>query len=232
MPESARVNSMFATIAKRYDLANHLLSFGFDFSWRRFLTQRVQTCHPKVVVDLATGSGDVAFSIKKKLGTNTRVKGLDFCKPMLEQADRKQAKYPEARRVEFIHGDCLNLPLEDNSVDVLTISFGLRNLEDRAQGFKEMRRVLKKDHGSLFILEFTQPNKYLRPFYYFYLKRILPLFAWLTTGDTDAYHYLGGSIETFPTKGELCEEILHAGFRSVHATGLTGSIVAIHEAAV
>lgn len=232
MPESARVNSMFATIAKRYDLANHLLSFGFDFSWRRFLTKRVQTCHPKVVVDLATGSGDVAFSLKKKLGTHVRVKGIDFCKPMLEQADHKQRKYKEAKRVEFIHADCLNLPFDDNSIDVLTISFGLRNLEDRKRGFEEMRRVLKKDHGSLFILEFTQPNKRLRPFYYFYLKRVLPLLAWIATGNTDAYHYLAGSIESFPTKGELCEEILHAGFRSVHAVGLTGSIVAVHEAAV
>ena len=232
MPESARVNSMFAKIAKRYDLANHLLSFGFDFSWRRFLTKRVQTCRPKIVVDLATGSGDVAFALKKRLGANVRVKGLDFCKPMLEQADHKQRQYPEAKRIEFIHGDCLDLPFDDHSVDVLTISFGLRNLEDRERGFDEMRRVLKKDHGALFILEFTQPNKCLRPFYYFYLKRILPLFAWMATGNTDAYHYLGGSIETFPTKGELCEEILHAGFRSVHATGLTGSIVAVHEAAV
>jgi demethylmenaquinone methyltransferase/2-methoxy-6-polyprenyl-1,4-benzoquinol methylase len=223
---------MFATIAKRYDLANHLLSFGFDFSWRRFLTKRVQTCYPKIVVDLATGSGDVAFSIKKALGPNVCVKGLDFCQPMLDQANLKQRTYSEARRVEFIHGDCLNLPFEDNSIDVLTLAFGLRNLEDRARGFEEMRRVLRKDHGSLFILEFTQPNKCIRPLYYFYLKNILPFFAQLTTGNKEAYHYLAGSIEAFPSRGKLCEEILHAGFRSVHATGLTGSIVAVHEAAV
>lgn len=232
MPESARVNSMFATIAKRYDFANHFLSFGMDYAWRRFLTKRVQTHRPKIVVDLATGSGDVAFSIKKKLGPSVRVTGLDFCEPMLDRADHKQRYYSEAKRVEFVHGDCLNLPFDDNSVDVLTIAFGLRNLEDRTRGFEEMRRVLKKDHGALFILEFTQPDKWLRPFYYFYLKRILPFLAWMSTGNSNAYHYLAGSIEAFPSKGTLCEEILHAGFRSVHVTGLTGSIVAVHEATV
>ena len=220
---------MFAGIAGRYDLANHLLSGGIDFYWRRVLTRMVRARAPKDVVDLATGSGDVAFKLRDRLGTDVPVKGLDFCEPMLDEARRKKDNKPSYADLEFTFGDCMDLPLPDNCVDAVTISFGVRNFEDRQRGLKEILRVLRPG-GALYVLEFSQPDRWFRPFYYFYLKYILPLVAAVATGDKSAYDYLAGTIENFPTKEALREQIQLAGFDTVRATGLTFSIVAIHEA--
>jgi demethylmenaquinone methyltransferase/2-methoxy-6-polyprenyl-1,4-benzoquinol methylase len=121
------------------------------------------------------------------------------------------------------------LPLPDRSFDAITISFGLRNMADRHKSLLEMRRVLRPG-GRLFVLEFSQPYIWFRPFYYAYLKFILPLIAGLVTGDRSAYEYLGGSIEQFPGRPAMTDEIRRAGFKSVSATPLTFGIVALHEA--
>lgn len=121
------------------------------------------------------------------------------------------------------------LPLPDHSYDALTISFGLRNMADRQKALTEMRRVLRPG-GRLFVLEFSQPFGWFRPFYYAYLKGILPLVAGLVTGDRSAYEYLGGSIEEFPDRPAMSAEITRAGFTSVQATPLTFGIVALHVA--
>ena len=188
-----------------------------------FLDEHVhQTDYPNIPALIMAGG----FGKRLKPLTN------DTPKPMLEIAEHKQRNKQPDSKVSFSLADCLSLPFDDNSVDVVTIAFGLRNLEDRAQGLAEIRRVLRKEHGALLILEFSQPDRWLRPFYYTYLKYILPSLASMTTRNASAYHYLAGSIEQFPNKGKLCEEILHAGFSSVQAAGLTGSIVAVHEAMV
>ena len=220
---------MFAGIAGRYDVANHLLSGGIDFYWRRVLTRMVKARAPKDVVDLATGSGDVAFKLRDRLGPDVAIKGLDFCEPMLDEARRKKAKRPSYADLEFAFGDCMRLPLPDSCADAVTISFGVRNFEDRQKGLKEILRVLRPG-GRLFILEFSQPDKWFRPIYYFYLKYLLPIVAAIATGDKSAYDYLAGTIENFPTKDALGKQIQLAGFEKVDATGLTCSIVAIHEA--
>lgn len=229
MPQGTAVNQMFAGIAGRYDVANHLLSGGIDFYWRRVLTRRVLQSAPREVVDLATGSGDVAFKLRDRLGTGVPVTGLDFCEPMLDQARAKQQQKPRYTDLKFAFGDCMKLPLEDGSVDAVTISFGVRNFEDRQRGLKEILRVLRPG-GRLFVLEFSQPDRWFRPFYYFYLKCILPWVAALATGDKSAYDYLAGTIENFPTKAALADQLKLAGFATVQATGLTFSIVAIHAA--
>lgn len=228
-PKGSAVSRMFSGIAGRYDLANHLLSGGFDFYWRSRLTAQVKAAKPSMVVDLATGSGDVAFKLRRELGPNVVIKALDFCRPMLEEAEKKRDASPEYKDIEFSFGDCMALPLEDNSVDVITISFGVRNFEDRLKGLKEIRRVLRPD-GRLYILEFSQPDRWFRPIYYIYLKYFLPRFAAITTGKKSAYDYLAGTIEQFPSKKSLSGQIREAGFSQVKATGLTASIVAIHEA--
>lgn len=220
---------MFAGIAGRYDLANHLLSGGIDFYWRRVLTKIVQRRKPRDVVDLATGSGDVAFKLRDRLGEDIPVTGLDFCEPMLEQARAKRREKTSYENIQFSFGDCMKLPLADNSVDAVTISFGVRNFENRQKGLKEIFRVLRPG-GRLFVLEFSQPDPWFRPFYYVYLKYILPWVAAIATGDKSAYDYLAGTIENFPTKRALAEQLQLAGYDSVKATGLTFSIVAIHEA--
>jgi demethylmenaquinone methyltransferase/2-methoxy-6-polyprenyl-1,4-benzoquinol methylase len=229
MPEGTAVSQMFAGIAGHYDLANHLLSGGIDFYWRRVLTRMVQRCAPKEIVDLATGSGDVAFKLRDRMGTDVPITGLDFCEPMLDEARAKRANKPSYTDIEFSFGDCMELPLPDASVDAVTISFGVRNFEDRQRGLKEILRVLRPG-GRLFVLEFSQPDRWFHPIYYFYLKYILPWVAAIATGDKSAYDYLAGTIENFPTKEALAEQLQLAGFETVQAKGLTFSIVAIHEA--
>lgn len=229
MPEGQKVQTMFAGIAGRYDCANRVLSGGLDLLWRRRLVRMVAARHPGQVVDLATGSGDVAFALRRGLPADARVTGMDFCQPMLDEAIQKKEKDRELQDIDFRWADCLELPLDDSSVDAITISFGLRNLESRDRGLREMHRVLRPG-GSLFVLEFTQPDRWFRPLYYAYVKGLLPHLARLLTGDKAAYDYLGGSIADFPSKEALSAEIRAAGFPSVIAVGLSASIVAIHEA--
>lgn len=229
VPQGESVNEMFSGIAGRYDIANHLLSGGVDFYWRHVLAKKVKLFSPKKVVDLATGSGDVAFKLCDELEEGVSITGLDFCEPMLDEARQKKQNKAKYKDLEFSFGDCMDLPLPDNSVDSVTISFGVRNFEDRQRGLREILRVLRPE-GRLYILEFSQPDTWFRPIYYFYLKYILPWMASMATGDKSAYDYLAGTIENFPTKEALSEQLKLAGFDRVDPTGLTFSIVAIHEA--
>ena len=222
---------MFARIAGRYDLANHLLSGGVDFWWRQRLVRAVHDAHPADILDLATGSGDVAFALADGLPAHVRVTGMDFCQPMLDEAVKKRAASPRWSAIEFKPGDGLALPLPDRCFDAVTISFGLRNMADRHKSLTEMRRVLRPG-GRLFVLEFSQPYFWFRPFYYTYLKFVLPAIAGLVTGDRSAYEYLCGSVEVFPGREAISAEIRRAGFSSVSATPMTCGIVALHEAKV
>ena len=229
MPHGKAVSQMFAGIASRYDAANHLLSGGIDFYWRYTLAKLVKLHDPENIADLATGSGDVAFKLRDTLGKGVQIVGLDFCEPMLVKARVKRIAKHEYKDIQFTFGDCMNLPLPSASFDAVTISFGLRNFEDRQLGLKEILRILRPG-GRLFILEFSQPDKWFRPFYYLYLKHILPRVAAFATGDKHAYDYLAGTIESFPTKDALTQQLSDAGYDSINACGLTFSIVAIHSA--
>jgi demethylmenaquinone methyltransferase/2-methoxy-6-polyprenyl-1,4-benzoquinol methylase len=229
MPDPKAVNSMFARIAGRYDVANHLLSGGVDYWWRQRLVRVVHDTHPGAVLDLATGSGDVAFALADGLPPGTPITGMDFCQPMLDEAVKKRSDSPRWTQIEFRQGDGMALPLPDRCFDAVTISFGLRNMADRHKALSEMRRVLRPG-GRLFVLEFSQPYFWFRPFYYAYLKFVLPVVAGVVTGDKSAYEYLCGSIELFPDRAGISAEILRAGFSSVSAIPLTFGIVALHEA--
>lgn len=231
MPEPVAVNSMFARIARRYDLANRLLSGGIDRWWRRRLVAAVAHTRPDRVLDLATGSGDVAFALARRLAAPTSILGMDFCAPMLAEAEAKKAAARDARydRVQFQPGDGMALPLADDSFDAVTIAFGLRNMADRHHALGEMRRVLRPG-GRLFVLEFSQPHAWFRPFYWFYLRSVLPRIAGLLTGDRAAYVYLNETIEDFPNRAALAAEIARAGFAQARAEALTCGIVALHIA--
>ncbi len=194
---------MFARIARRYDVANHLLSGCLDFGWRRKLVAAVRRSQPQTILDLATGSGDVAFALGDKLPATTAITGMDFCQPMLDEAEIKKRQSGRHDNVVFRQGDGLALPLADASFDAVTISFGLRNMADRHRALTEMRRVLRPG---------------------------LPLIAGSITGDRAAYVYLNETIEEFPGHEELMKEILAAGFTSGKATRLTLGTVALHEA--
>lgn len=228
-PDPAAVRATFSSVAPRYDLANHWLSGGIDFYWRHQLVQSAARNRPVDVLDLATGSGDVLFALRNGLVDQARLTGLDFCEPMLDRARTKRAKKGLGEGAnQFLTGDCLDLPFEDASFDLVTIAFGLRNLADRAKGLSEMLRVLRPG-GRLIVLEFSQPYFWFRPFYYLYLRGVLPWVARWMTGDRDAYLYLGSSISEFPDRAGLCREIENSGFSQVQAKALTFSIVALHE---
>jgi demethylmenaquinone methyltransferase/2-methoxy-6-polyprenyl-1,4-benzoquinol methylase len=230
MPDPKAVYSMFGRIARRYDLANRVLSCGIDIHWRSRLVAAVGRSRPRNVLDLATGSGDVAFAMARGLHPSLRVFGLDFCEPMLERAEaRKARRLWLYSGVDFIHGDALEIPVPEASFDAVTMAFGLRNMADRARCLSEIRRVLRPD-GRLFILEFSQPLRWVRPAYYFYLRHIVPVLAGILTGDRRAYEYLGYTIGGFPDRDALSEELRKAGFGEVSSSAMTMGIVALHQA--
>jgi len=172
----------------------------------------------------------VAFALARALPQSAAILGMDFCAPMLEEAETKKAARPEVfANVKFRQGDGLSLPLEAESQDAVTIAFGLRNMADRARCLSEMRRVLKPG-GWLHVLEFSQPWAWVAPIYSFHLRHIVPRVAGLLTGDTGAYQYLGDSIGEFPGAAALSAEILAAGFSGVSASRMTMGIVALHVA--
>lgn len=228
-PDPDAVRATFTRVARRYDLANHMLSGGIDFSWRRRLVRLANAGSCSSILDLATGSGDVVFALERGLESSPEIIGLDFCEPMLTQARKKRDELKlNADKFPFVVGDCLDLPFSDDKFDLVTISFGLRNLADREKGLSEIYRVLKPG-GRLIVLEFSQPYWWFRPFYYFYLRLILPWLARLVTGDREAYLYLGTSISNFPNRFELCKELEAIGFKKVAAQALTFSIVSLHH---
>jgi len=212
---------MFGRIAQRYDLANHLLSGGADFLWRRRAAKMIEGWRPKHVLDLATGSGDLALALQRRLPEATIV-AADFSPEMLEVARRKGVR-------ETVLADALRLPFADGSFDCVTVAFGLRNMADWNLALREMARVLRSG-GHLLVLDFSMPVGTLRPGYRFYLHRCLPLLASIVTGQKEAYDYLAGSIEKFPTGDEMIRLIEENGFALGAARPLTGGIATIYTA--
>ena len=212
---------MFGRIARRYDLANHLLSGGADFLWRRRSAKIVQAWRPQRVLDLATGSGDLALAIQRRLPEAT-ITATDFSPEMLSVAQRKGVR-------KTVLADATQLPFEAGSFDCVTVAFGLRNMADWGLALREMSRVLTSD-GHLLVLDFSLPTGSLRSFYRFYLHRCLPGLASLVTGEKAAYDYLGGSIEKFPSGEEMVRLIESNGFAIATAEPLTGGIATIYTA--
>lgn len=221
---------MFADISETYDAANRCISMGIDVYWRHKLARLVAQRHPKTVADFATGSGDVAFALQKRLGPKVAVHGFDFCQPMLDKAINKRPQRRWGEKIAFSWADCMDLSQTTGGpFDVCTISFGVRNFPDRSRGFTELRSVLREG-GSLFVLEFSQPYRWLRPAYTAYLHHVLPHLAGWVTGKAQAYRYLTESVATFPGVNQITDELRRCGFSAVNVWRQTGGIVAIHEA--
>ncbi len=221
---AAWVRGMFARVAHRYDLANHLLSFNIDRHWRAHTVRRIRAVldRPEArVLDTCCGTGDLVLAIER--ASRALVAGSDFCHPMLVAARGKT-------RAPLFEADALRLPLADGSLDLVTVAFGFRNLANYEAGLREMRRVLKPG-GMAAILEFsTPPNPAFRALYNFYSRRILPWIGGAISGSRDAYRYLPESVRKFPAAAQLADDMRRAGFVDVRYEYLTGGIVALHLA--
>ncbi len=219
--KARRVQTMFGAIARRYDLANHLLSGGLDFLWRRRSARLVRAWQPRLILDLATGSGDLALTLAAACPAS-HVVGADFCEPMLREARRKGLR-------DLVVADALALPFGDETFDVVTVAFGLRNMASWPAALGEMRRVLKPG-GHLLVLDFSVPPPPLRWIYRPYLHHVLPRLAALLTGEKAAYDYLGDSIEKFPHGAAMCALLTASDFTSPTCEPLTGGIVSLYTA--
>lgn len=222
MQDAGFVRQAFAGIASRYVLANHVLSLGIDCLWRRTTARRIAALEPRRVLDLATGSGDLAQAVQAAC-PQAKVLGADFSVPMMREA--------QARKFHtLIAADGLALPFQDAVFDVVTVAFGLRNMASWPDALQEMSRVLRPG-GRLFVLDFSIPRTPgIRQLYLFYLKRIMPRIAGWITGQREAYEYLCGSIERFPSGREMEALITANGFQSASGTPLTFGIASLYEA--
>ncbi len=217
--DAAAVREMFDRIARRYDPANHLLSGGLDFWWRHRAAEIVRRWRPARLLDLATGSGDLALTIARKL-PETEITGADFSAEMLAIARAKGL-------TRTVVADGLQLPFAAASFEAVTVAFGLRNMADWAGALREMARVLVPG-GRLLVLDFSLPRGPWQTLYRFYLHRCLPRIAGLLTGEPQAYQYLAKSIEEFPAGAQLCALMEKNEFHDATAQPLSGGIVTIY----
>ena len=214
--ESDAVRTMFDRIAPVYDFMNHAMTAGLDRRWRNATAHAVVLPGDRVL-DACCGTGDLAIAAQRAGGYVT---GLDFSERMLERARTKSGQ------IEWIRGDALALPFADDSFDVATVGFGVRNLEDLESGLRELRRVLRPG-GRIGILELTRPRGLLRPFYGLWFDGLVPLAGKLLPGGS-AYTYLPASVRRFPGARELAELMQTAGFEQVGYRLFGGGIVALH----
>jgi demethylmenaquinone methyltransferase/2-methoxy-6-polyprenyl-1,4-benzoquinol methylase len=222
--ESARISGMFDAIAGRYDLLNHLLSAGLDKRWRKQAIDVLQLTGRETVLDLCTGTADLALAATSGAHRAKRVVGVDFSAAMLQIGNEKVAAAP-ASAITLIRGDAMRIPLRDATVDATTIGFGIRNVEQPAEACRDIARVLRPG-GTLVILEFSLPrSSALRGFYLWYFRKILPFIGRLISKHPSAYAYLPASVEAFPSPEEFCQQLRDAGFGTVRAVPLTFGIV-------
>jgi demethylmenaquinone methyltransferase / 2-methoxy-6-polyprenyl-1,4-benzoquinol methylase len=230
-PDETRVRQVrliFSTITDRYDFLNHFLSGGRDIVWRRFMVRRLRFFRTRRLLDLASGTGDVAIAAAQHHGP-IQVVGLDFSGPMLEAARPKIVDRGLSAGIHLLQGDALEIPFSDERFDAVTVAFGIRNMPDRARVLAEMRRVLVPG-GGLYILEFTTPQgRFFRRIYFFYLSRLLPRLARWFTKNPEAYQYLAESIMNFPYPDDFVREIRGAAFQEVRKFPLTGGITYLYE---
>ena len=217
------VKEMFNDISKTYDLINILSSFGVDRYWRYRLINKIKLKSSQHLLDVATGTGDVAFGFLKKY--NVSVTGVDIAKNMIKISKKKALKH--SGNINFIEGDAEDMKFKDLSFDALTISFGFRNLGSYDKGLSEFHRVLK-NNGKLAILEFSKPtSKWFAPIFKFYFNKIVPRIGSLLSRK-DAYLYLPESVDYFLTREDVCKKMKSAGFKNIIYKNYTFGIATLY----
>ncbi len=224
-----RVRDMFAEIAPRYDLMNHLLSLGIDIRWRRQATRRLKLDGDLPILDCCTGTGDLAFMLARRVQGRVAVIGSDFCAPMLRLAAAKHAARHADLPVRFLEADSQQLPFEDASFQAVTVAFGLRNVQDTDRGLREMVRVCA-DGGQVAVLEFSQPTlPGFRQLYQAYFRHVLPRVGQrFARNNQSAYEYLPNSVMEFPSGQSLAERMEAAGLRDVVVEPLTLGVASLY----
>lgn len=217
---------MFDAIARRYDLLNRMLSAGIDQRWRRAATVALADAEPKRVLDVATGTGDLAIAVIE--GGAESVVGVDIAEEMLEVAREKVRRRGMEEQVTLRVGDAERLPFSDRQFDAATVAFGVRNFEDLQRGLQEIRRVLRPG-GKIVVLEFSSPKHFpVRQVYAFYSRFVMPWIGRLISRDKGAYTYLPESIRAFPDGENFLAELRMAGFEQVEAKPLTFGIATLY----
>lgn len=228
MGKKDEVEQMFDNISHRYDFLNRLLSLGIDKSWRNDVVSMVTKSDAKTILDVATGTGDLAIALAKK-NPNAKITGFDLSAGMLDYGRKKVADKNLTHQIDMIQGDAENMPFEDNTFDAITVAFGVRNFETLEKGLKEIHRVLKPG-GIFVILEFSQPEKFpMKQLYNFYFKNILPVIGKTFSQDHRAYTYLPESVQAFPYGEKLNEILKSVNFLEPKDKKLTFGIASIYS---
>lgn len=226
--KKAQVAKMFDNIAGSYDFLNHFLSLGIDILWRKRAVREIGKISPKTILDIATGTGDLA--LEASVLKPTKIVGIDISEGMLDVGRKKMKKKGLDSMIKLQFGDSENLPFEDNSYDAVIAGFGVRNFEDLSKGLSEMRRVMSKG-GKLAILEPAEPTTFpFKQLYSLYFKRILPFVGKLVSKDNAAYTYLPESVAAFPSGHAFLKELEIAGFKHPQHIKLTFGVAALYTA--
>ena len=225
--KSDNVAAMFNSIAAKYDFLNHFLSFGIDKLWRCRLVKQLAKSNPRQVLDIATGTGDLAIQLAKH-HKSVNITGVDISENMLSIGREKILKRKLEERINLKQANSLNLPFADGEFDAAMVAFGVRNFEDLSKGITEILRVLKNG-GSLYVLEFSMPSRFpMRNLYRFYFRRVLPFVGGIVSGSKSAYTYLPESVFAFPEKEKFVEIMANAGFKNCSYKRLTFGVASIY----
>jgi demethylmenaquinone methyltransferase/2-methoxy-6-polyprenyl-1,4-benzoquinol methylase len=226
---SNRVRQMFGAIAPRYDLMNHLLSMNVDRYWRWRTVRATKPTGTDPILDVCTGTGDLAFAFLKRTNGEAPVFGADFCREMLDIGRAKMARRTSREAMTFVEADAQCLPFVANTFQIVSVAFGLRNVADTDQGLREMTRVCRRE-GRVAVLEFSMPRKQpMRACYGWYFRHVLPrLGQWLARNDHQAYRYLPDSVGEFPEGPALVERMEAAGLTDVRLHPLTMGIATLY----
>jgi len=222
------VRLMFDNIAPTYDLLNHSLSLNIDRLWRKKVIKLLKAKHPKDLLDVATGTGDLAIAALKV--KPDKITGIDISSGMIKIGQEKVEERGVAGIIDLIEADSENMPFDDDSFDAVTVAFGVRNFENPLKGLREMHRVTRTD-GLLVVLEFMLPKSwFIRPFYLFYFKRIVPMIGRLISKDFSAYKYLPDSVQAFPQGNDFVNLLTEAGYRNAGYRSLSAGIAGLYYA--
>ena len=233
--KASQVEEMFDNIAPTYDVLNHRLSLSIDTHWRKKAVEAIEAVHPKTILDVATGTGDLAILMGKKY-TNAKITGVDISEGMMKIAQEKYTLYKKSlptgwiAPTTFAREDCMKLSYTDYSFDVVTSAFGIRNFQNLEQGLAEMYRVLNPE-GTLCMLELTTPVSFpMKQLFSLYSHHVLPFYGNLISKDKAAYQYLTNTIEAFPQGEKMMNILRNVGFRQASFQRLTGGICTLYLA--